>query len=68
MALSNNLATFRIVNDQLFIFVYKIIPLETNLPSVKDSDTEIKVTFPFRIMVKDLRTTKYSYKLAKDSS
>ena len=46
MAFFNNLATFRIVNNQIFIFVYKTFPLETNSPLSKDSNTEIKVIFP----------------------
>ena len=46
MAFFNNLATFRIVNNQIFIFVYKIIPLETNSTLSKNSNTEMKVTFP----------------------
>ena len=46
MAFFNNLATFRIVNNQIFIFVYKIAPLETNSPLFKDSNPEMKVIFP----------------------
>ena len=46
MAFFNNLATFRIVNNQIFIFVYKIIPLGTNSPLSKDSNTDVKVIFP----------------------
>ena len=46
MAFFNNLATFRIVNNQIFIFVYKTFPLVTNSPLSKDSNTEMKVIFP----------------------
>ena len=49
MAFFNNLATFRIVNNQIFIFVYKIIPLETNSPSFKNSNTEIEVNLPIKL-------------------
>ena len=45
MAFFNNLATFRIVNNQFFIFVYEIFPLETNSPLSKDSNTKMKVIF-----------------------
>ena len=45
MAFFNNLATFKIVNNQSFHLCLQNIPLGTNLLLFKDSNTEIKVTF-----------------------
>ena len=46
MAFFNNLATFKIVNNQSFHLCLQILPLGTNSPIFKDLTTEIKVTFP----------------------